>query len=165
MSDADRGVYETLALRLAQHPSETDEYLVARVLAYCLEYADGIQFSRGGLSEPDEPAVLVRDLTGAIQAWIEVGTPDAARLHRAAKASPRVAVYCHKAPDAWRRQLAGERIHRAEAIDLFVVDRDIIAAIVGRLSRRLALGVTVSGGEIYVSIGEETIAGRVARLS
>ncbi|HLS85346.1 MAG TPA: YaeQ family protein, partial [Burkholderiales bacterium] len=64
LSDVDRGVYETLAIKAARHPSESAEYLWTRVLAYCLEYADGIAFSRGGLSDPDEPAVLVRDLTG-----------------------------------------------------------------------------------------------------
>ena len=82
LSDVDRGVYETLAIRAACHPSETIEYLLTRVLAYCLEYTEGITFSKG-LAEPDEPAVLVRDLTGRITGWIEVGAPDADRLHKA----------------------------------------------------------------------------------
>ena len=89
LSDVDRNVYETLSLRVARHPSETEEYLVTRVLAYCLEYADGIAFSKG-IAEPDEPAVVIRDLTGALRVWIEVGSPDAQRLHKASKASPRV---------------------------------------------------------------------------
>src|SRR5258708_34960737 len=97
LSDADRHVYETLALQVAQHPSESAEYLVARVLAYALEFTDGIAFSRG-VSDPDEPTIAVRDLTGAILVWIEIGSPDAARLHKAAKASPRVVVYTHKDP-------------------------------------------------------------------
>src|SRR5579862_8826707 len=87
---SDRSVYESFELRVARHPSETSEYLLTRVLAYCLEYTEGISFSKG-LSDPDEPAILVRDLTGALRAWIEVGSPDALRLHRAAKAVPRVA--------------------------------------------------------------------------
>ena len=82
LADADRSVYESLALRVPRHPSESAEYLVTRVLAYLLEYTGGIGFSKG-VSEPDEPAIVVRDLTGAINAWIEVGTPDAARLHKA----------------------------------------------------------------------------------
>ena len=73
LADADRGVYETLNLRLARHPSETAEYLLTRLLAYCLEFAEGISFSRG-LSEPDEPAIAVRDLTGVLQTWIDIGT-------------------------------------------------------------------------------------------
>ena len=81
LSDSDRGVYETVALRVAQHPSESNEYLIARVLAYLLEYAEGIVFSRG-VSEPEEPMISVRDLTGKISSWIEIGTPDSARLHR-----------------------------------------------------------------------------------
>ncbi|MDH4312532.1 MAG: YaeQ family protein, partial [Gammaproteobacteria bacterium] len=62
LADADRGVYEALTLRVARHPSETAEYLVTRMFAYCLEYAEGIAFSKG-LSDPDEPAISVRDLT------------------------------------------------------------------------------------------------------
>ncbi|MGH8766458.1 MAG: YaeQ family protein, partial [Burkholderiales bacterium] len=80
LSDVDRGVYETLALKVARHPSEAEDYLLARVLAYCLEYTEGIAFSRG-LSDPDEPPIAVRDLTGVLRAWIELGAPDAARLH------------------------------------------------------------------------------------
>src|SRR5689334_3531027 len=92
LANVDRGVYETLAIKAARHPSESDEYLVTRVLAYCLEYTEGVAFSKGGLSEPDDPPIAVRDLTGALRSWIDVGLPDAARLHKAAKASPRVAV-------------------------------------------------------------------------
>src|SRR6187200_430790 len=100
LADSDRHVYESLALRVAQHPSESDEYLIARVLAYLLEYAEGIGFSRG-VSEPEEPMISVRDLTGKITTWIEIGTPDSARLHRASKAATRVAVYCHKEHSQW----------------------------------------------------------------
>jgi len=77
LSDSDRGVYETVGLRVAQHPSESDEYLIARVLAYLLEHTGGIVFSRG-VSEPEEPMISVRDLTGKITSWIEIGTPDSA---------------------------------------------------------------------------------------
>src|SRR5207237_3481942 len=91
-SAVERGVYETLALRVARHPSETEEYLVTRVLAYCLEYAVGISFSNG-LADPDEPTLAVRDLTGVIRVWIDIGTPDAARMHKAGKAAARVVVY------------------------------------------------------------------------
>ncbi len=106
LADHDRGVYETLALRVARHPSESEEYLWTRVLAYALECTEGIQFSPGGLSDPDEPAITVRDRTGTIRSWIEIGTPDAARLHRASKATPRVAVYLHKDPTQFLARLA-----------------------------------------------------------
>src|SRR5262245_47625382 len=89
LADADRHVYEALAIQVAQHPSESEEHLVARVLAYALEFTEGIAFSRGGLSDPDEPSIAVRDATGAMRVWIEVGMPDADRLHRASKAARR----------------------------------------------------------------------------
>ena len=73
-ADSDRGVYVPLDLRLARHPSETEDHLLTRVLAYCLEYSEGIGFSNG-LSEPDQPAISIRDLTGVLRAWIDVGAP------------------------------------------------------------------------------------------
>lgn len=156
LSDVDRGVYETLAIKAARHPSESVEYLWTRVLAYCLEYTEGIAFSRG-LSEPDEPAVLVRDLTGALRAWIEVGVPDAARLHRAAKAAPRVAVYMHKDPAPVLEALARERIHRANEIEVYAFERSFIAALVSRLARRMSLELSVTGGHLFLSLGGETL--------
>ena len=123
LADADRGVYETLTIRAARHPSETAEYLVTRLFAYCLEYAEGIAFSNG-LSDPDEPAISVRDLTGVLQTWIDIGAPDAGRLHKAAKAAPNVAVYVHRDPDQLLSRLAGERIHRADALQQ-VAQRDV----------------------------------------
>ncbi len=162
LSDVDRGVYESLALRVARHPSETEEYLWTRVLAYCLEYAEGIAFSKG-LSEPDEPAVVVRDLTGALVAWVEVGMPDAARLHRASKASPRVAVYTHKDPRLVQRQYAGERIHRMDDIALYAVDRALLDALVARLERRMAFDLSVTDGTLYLVIGDDTLSGEVVR--
>jgi uncharacterized protein YaeQ len=164
LADVDRGVYESLALRAARHPSETEEYLLTRVIAYCLEYAEGIGFSKG-LAEPDEPALAVRDLTGALRSWIEVGSPDAARLHKASKAAPRVAVYTHKEPAQLVRQLSGERIHRAEALELYAVDRDFLAALAARLERRTAFTLSVTDRQLYLTIGATTITGAVERHS
>lgn len=163
LADSDRGVYESLALRVAQHPSESPEHLVARVLAYLLEYCGGIAFSRG-VSEPDDPAVAVRDLTGAITTWIDIGTPDAARLHKASKAAPRVVVYTHKDPAHLLKLLAGERIHRAAALELYALDRALVAALVERLDRRMAFSVSINDRELYVSIGDENLTGAVTRL-
>src|SRR5690242_12172206 len=93
LSDVERGVYEALDLRLACHPSESVRYLVTRAIAYALSYEEGITFSKGGVSSTDEPPVLVRDPTGVLLAWIEVGAPSAARLHKASKAARRVALF------------------------------------------------------------------------
>lgn len=163
LADADRHVYESLALRVARHPSESEEYLLTRVLAYALELTEGIAFSDGGLSDPDEPAITVRDLTGAIQSWIEIGSPDAARLHRASKAAPRVAVYTHKDVERLAANLAGERIHRAGALELYAVDRALVAALAARLDRRMAFTLSVSGRELFVALGTETLTGAVTR--
>jgi uncharacterized protein YaeQ len=163
LADADRAVYESLLLRVAQHPSETPEYLVARVLAYCLEYAEGITFSKG-LSDPEEPAILVRDLTGVLQVWIEVGMPEAARLHKAGKAARRVVVYAHRDVEPWLARLEGERIHRAEVLEIYAVDRELIAGLVSRLERRMEFDLSVSERTLYVSLGDTTLSGTVEAL-
>lgn len=165
LADADRGVYESLAMRVARHPSESEEYLVTRTLAYALEYTDGIAFSPGGLSDADEPAITVRDLTGVIHSWIEIGSPDAARLHRASKASPRVVVYTHKDVDRLMQNLAGEKIHRASELEIYGVDRALIAALAARLDRRLAFTLSVHDGELFIAMGSETLTGCVRRFT
>jgi uncharacterized protein YaeQ len=163
LSDVDRGVYEALELKVARHPSESAEYLATRVLAYCLEFTEGIAFSRG-LAAPDEPTIAVRDLTGALQAWIEVGSPDAARLHRASKAGPRVALYTHKAPELILRQLEGERIHNAGALEIYAVDRALLAGFVKNLERRTSFDLSVTDGHLFLSIGKETLSAPLHRL-
>ena len=160
LSDADRSVYETLTLRVAQHPSETPEYLVTRVLAYCLEYTEGIVFSRG-ISDPDEPTIAVRDLTGVLKTWIDIGTPEATRLHRASKAAGRVAVYSHRDVTAWLGRLAGERIHRGEALEIHIMDREMVAALVSRLERRMEFDLAVTERNVYLSLADETFTGAV----
>jgi uncharacterized protein YaeQ len=163
LSDVDRGVYETLELKIARHPSEAPDHLVARVLAYCLELTDGLDFSRG-LWEPDEPALRVRDLTGRLSTWIDVGAPDAARLHKAAKAAPRVAVYTHKPPAQLLRQLEGQRIHRGHEIELYALDRELVSGLAARLERRVQFDLSVTDRHLFVSIDGATLSAAVERL-
>ena len=163
LADTDRGVYESLSFKVAQQPSESDEHMMARVLAYCLEYAEGIGFSKG-IADPEDPALFVRDLTGALRVWIDIGSPDAARLHKAGKAAPRVVVYTHKEPAQLLRALDGERIHRAEALELYALDREMIAELVTHRDRRTKLDVTVTQGHLYVTIDGETYEGTVERI-
>ncbi|MBI3791737.1 MAG: YaeQ family protein [Gemmatimonadetes bacterium] len=165
LNDVDRHVYESLVLRVARHPSETEAYLWTRVLAYCLEYTEGIAFSRGGLSDPDEPAVLVRDLTGTITAWIEVGAPDAARLHKASKAAPRVALYTHKDPRILLRGYEGARIHRAEELDIFAIDRDLLAELEPRVDKRVRCALSVTDGTLYLDFDGTVLSGTVERVT
>jgi uncharacterized protein YaeQ len=155
LNDMDRGVYETLDMRVARHPSESAEYMLVRLLAYCLEYREGITFTQG-LSSPDEPAVVIRDLTGRLRAWIEVGLPDAARLHRGSKQADRVAVYTHRDPRQFIASLSGERIHRAEAVTIRSFPRDVIERIAALIGRRASFSFSVSDGEITLLIDADT---------
>ncbi|MCH9688296.1 MAG: YaeQ family protein [Deltaproteobacteria bacterium] len=170
LSDVDRGVYESLSFKVAQHPSETAVYLATRVLAYALEWAEGIEFSQG-LCTADVPAIAVTDRTGQLQTWIEIGTPDAPRLHRASKAAPRVAVYCHKNAQAWLRGLAGHTVHAPETINLFRFDATFIDAVSERIERRNAWSLSVTEGALYLDLGAdggrdgESLVGSVERLS
>ena len=163
LADSDRGVYEPLELRVARHPSESEEYFLTRVLAYCFEYGEGIAFSKG-LFEPDEPTIAIRDLTGLLRVWIDVGAPEAARLHRASKAAPRVAVYTHKDPAPWIARLAGERIHRSESLEIYALDRTWLVSLVAKLERRMSFSLTLSEQIVYLTLGEETFSCTVERI-
>jgi len=164
LANSDRGIYHSFTLRVARHPSEAEDYLMTRVIAYCMEYAEGIAFSKG-LSDPDEPAISIRDLTGVLQTWIDIGAPEAARLHRASKAAPRVVVFVHKDVAQFVARLAGEKIHRSEALEIYAVDREWLANLVARLSRRMVFTLTVADQHLYLSIGEETLATVINRVA
>jgi uncharacterized protein YaeQ len=156
LADMDRGVYEALELRVARHPSETTEYMLVRILAYCMEYQEGIMLTEG-VSSGDEPALLVRDLTGRVTAWIEVGMPDAARLHRGSKAAGRAVVYTHRDARQVLAQFEGQRIHRADEIAVRAFDRALIEEVAGLIERRTSMAVSISGGDLQISIGDRTI--------
>lgn len=157
LSDVDRGVYESLDLRMAMHPSETAEYMTTRLLAYCLEYTEGIEFT-AGLSDGDEPAILVRDLTGRVVAWIEVGMPDADRLHRASKLADRVAVYTHRDIRNVLGQLDRRKIHRAGAIPIYTFGRGFVEDVASRLDRRVKMSMSVTERHVYLDIGGQSLA-------
>ena len=151
LADTDRGVYEEFAVRAARHPSETEAYLLTRLLAYCLEYQEGIAFSEG-ISATDEPAVLVRDLTGKLLVWIEIGAPDAARLHLGSKAAERTVVYTHRDPAKVAAPWVGAKIHRAEDILLHSFDSGFVDAAVEALERRNSVTLTVTESQLYVEL-------------
>lgn len=157
LADMDREVYESFTMRVAQHPSETREYMLTRVLAYCLEYEEGITFAEGGVSSPDEPAVLVRDLTGRITAWIEIGAPDAARLHHGSKLADRTAVFTHRDPAKLLSAWSGKSIHRAQEIPLRSFDPGFITNAVGAIARRNSLSVSVTEGQLYLTLNDLTL--------
>ncbi|WP_405497353.1 YaeQ family protein [Nocardia sp. NBC_00511] len=152
LADVDRNVYEELELRVARHPSETAEYMLTRVLAYCLEYTEGITFSDGGVSSTDQPPVLVRDLTGRLTDWIDVGAPDADRIHRASKHADRVVIYTHRDPEKVLAALPRKKIHRAETIPVYSFDRETIDEAVGSIGRRNDFSVSRSDGLLYLEL-------------
>jgi uncharacterized protein YaeQ len=164
LSHVDRGIYDTLDLRVARHPSETEDFMCARVLAYCLEQQEGLVFSKG-LADADQPALEVRDLTGTLQAWIEVGAPDAARLHRARKAARRVAVYTHRDVERYWASLSGERIYRAESLELYGIAGALLSTLVARLERRTAFDLSVAEGVMYLTLDGVVVEGAVARAT
>jgi uncharacterized protein YaeQ len=160
LADIDRGVYEDLALRVARHPSETDAYMMTRVLAYCLEFEEGIAFSEG-ISSTDEPAVVVRDLTGRLTAWIEVGAPDADRLHYGSKLADRTAVYTHRDPAKVMAAWSGKRIHQAEALTLYSFDPGFVDAAVAALERRNAMVLSITERRLYLELNGATLSSSV----
>ena len=157
IADVGRGVYDDVSLRMARHPSETDAFMVTRLLAYCLEYADGIAFTEG-VSATDEPAVLVRDATGAITAWIEVGAPDADRLHRGSKLADRTVVYSHRDPAKLLPLWAGKKIHRADDIVLRTFDAGFVDAAAGAVERRNAVTLSVTEGQLYLDVNGTSLS-------
>jgi uncharacterized protein YaeQ len=164
LTDADRGVYEALDWRVAQHPSESERYLVARVLARALEHAEGLEFSKGGVSDDEEPALIQRDLRGDLQAWIEIGAPTADRLHKASKACRRVAVYTWKDPARLVAEIAERRVHRAEALEIYTLSPELLDAAGKTLDRVNKWELAVSGQVLYLTIGGVSLEGPVVRL-
>lgn len=162
LSDTDRSVYEALDLRLAQHPSETDTFLVTRALAYCLCYAEGIEFGHG-LSNVDEPAIWIKEYDGRLKAWIEVGSPSAERLHRAAKAAPRVCVFTQHDPQLILKEAAKTPIHRASEIELYAPAPALLRALAERVERAMSWELSISGGQLYVTTGKESFDGELTR--
>jgi uncharacterized protein YaeQ len=162
LAHVDRDLYTELDLRVAQHPSESDRYLVARVLARALEHADGLEFSKGGVSDDTEPALVQRDLRGDLLAWIEVGNPSADRLHKAAKASPRVVVYTWKSPAALRDAITD--VHRAGEIEIVGLAADLLDAIAVTLDRTNRWDLSITGGSVYLTIGGRLFEGTLDML-
>lgn len=151
LADTDRGVYDDYSLRVARHPSETDAYMLTRVLAYGLEFAEGVTFG-GSVSDTEEPAVLVRDLTGKILAWVEVGAPDAERLHHATRLAERTVVYTHRDPVKVMAPWADKRIHRAEDVRVFSFDPGFIDTATPHVERRNTLTLTVTERVLYLDL-------------
>ena len=101
---------------------------------------------------------------GATLYTIDIDLADGDRGVYESKAAPRVAVYTHKDPDRLMQNLRGERIHRAQDLEIYAVDRALVGALASRLDRRLALTLSVQDRDLFITIGEETLTGNVRRL-
>lgn len=166
LSDVDRGVYEALDLRLARHPSESLRYLLTRTFAYCLSYEDGIAFSKGGLSSAEEAPITVRDPTGLLLAWIDVGAPSAERLHKASKAARRVALFSAAELGPLERELRTRTIHRMADIAVWRLEPAFLDALEPKLERNTQLELVRTEGQLYVTVGGKVLEGtlRESRL-
>jgi len=165
LSDVDRGVYEALDLRVARHPSETLRYMVTRTLAYCLSYEDGIAFSKGGLSSAEEAPVSVRDRTGVLCAWIDVGAPSADRLHKASKAAQRVQLYTHVELPLLLREASARPIHHVERIEVYRLEPEFLDELGAKLDKNSKFEVVRTDGQLYVTLGGEALNGTLTQCS
>lgn len=126
LSDLEKGSYQSLDFRVAQHPSESLPYLLTRVLAYCLSYEDGIEFSLQGLADPDAPAISVPTPNGNPKVWIEIGNPSARRVHKASKTANTVKIYTYKDPQVLLNELNSESVHRKEELQIYSLSADFL---------------------------------------
>ncbi len=165
LSDVDRGVYEILDLRVARHPSESARYLLTRTLAYCLSYEEGITFSKGGISSTEEPPIVVRDPTGILLVWIEVGAPSAERLHKAGKAARKVALYTHVDPDLLRREVSSRVVHRVDEIDVWRFQPSFLDALEKVVDRTTKLELVRTECRLYVTVDGAIIEGDLERVT
>jgi len=163
LSDIDRGVYESLDLRIARHPSESMPYLLTRTIAYALLYEEGLAFSKGGLSSADEAPLTVRDLQGNLRAWIEIGLPSSERLHKASKASPRVVVFTQRDPRVLLNEAQKGDIHKAEQIEIYALDPRFLEQLAALTDRNARWTLLRNDGVLYVTIGEKTLSSTVTK--
>ncbi|HVK63315.1 MAG TPA: YaeQ family protein [Polyangium sp.] len=165
LSDVDRGVYETFDLRLARHPSESMRYLLTRTIAYCLSYEEGITFSKEGLCSTEEPPVVVRDPTGLLIAWIDIGSPSAERLHKASKAARRVALFTHVPLALLLREASSRVIHKVDAIEVWRIEPTFLDAVEAKVDRNTKLDLLRDDEQLYVTVGDNVVTGTITRCS
>ena len=157
IADIDRGYYAEHALTIARHPSETDERLMVRLLAFAHAAADGLAFGRG-LSAEDEPDLYLADLTGAIRLWIDVGLPDEKAVRRAAGRSDAVRVYAYggRAVDVWWNRV-GERLARQDRLSVIEVPRAATEALAALAERAMRWQCTIQDGSLLFAGDAATI--------
>ncbi|MFN3199548.1 MAG: YaeQ family protein [Bradymonadia bacterium] len=159
LSDVDRGVYDSVSMRVPMHPSETGPYLITRVLAFLLNYDERLTFSKG-VCDTDESTIFLDDYDGTRKLAIEIGQPSAERLHKTAKAAEVVKVYTDRTAQRMQHHLAGKTVHRLDEIALYCFDAAFLNEIIDQLDRNNSWALTQTEGELYLTIGSTTITGR-----
>jgi uncharacterized protein YaeQ len=157
ISDLDRHYYAAHPLTLAQHPSETNERLMVRLLAFAMFADERLEFGRG-LSQDDEPDLWLKRLTGEIELWIDLGQPDESRIRKACGRARRVAVvtYSGRSADLWWEK-NGNALARSRNLTVIDVDPGTVTALTTLMGRGMRLNVMIQDGEIQILGGESTI--------
>jgi len=162
LSDVDGNRYLQLETSTALHPSEPLDRLVLRLLAWLLLHEEGVVFRSGGVSQGDEPDLAVREADGRLVHWIDVGTPSATRLQKAAHTA-KVSVVTHEALLLrWKRQHGGQLPEFGGQI--LVLDTDLVTTLSAGLRRRFRWQATITGGTLYLDDGDHTLASGLRRL-
>lgn len=157
ISDLDRNYYQRHELTIARHPSETDERMMVRVLAFALNADDALAFTRG-LSADEEPDLWQKDLTGDIDLWVEVGLPDERRLRKACGRARNVVVYAYgeRAAKIWW-QTNGQNLQRLNNLGVFEIS-DAVSGELSMLTRRnMSINCTIQDKSAWLDDGESTI--------
>jgi uncharacterized protein YaeQ len=162
LSDVDRNLYQTLEFRAAMHPSESLPFFLTRILAYCLNHRERLEFS-AGISTPDEPALKVMGLTGGIDLWIDIGNPTAKRIHKASKLAGQVLIYTHKDAQMLVEDFKLEKVHELESIGIYSLDQRFLNALGETLRRDNHWELTRNENDLYVGVGKEDFHGLVTK--
>lgn len=164
LSDIDRGLYESLQITVARHPSETEERLLARILAYALYYEPELAFTKG-VGAGDEPDLWIKGPDGRVRCWIEVGLPEAERLVKASRHSEQVVLCAFGAALAvWEKQQLPKLAGIAN-LTVISLDQSFLRQLTARLQRSIAWSLTVTEGSLYLEIDGETLESAVNHLA
>lgn len=156
IADMDRHYYRDHALTIARHPSETDERMMMRLLAFACHAGEALAFGKG-LSDTEEPDLWQKDLTGAIELWIEVGQPDDKRLLKACGRAGRVVVYSYGAQtDVWWQRIGGQ-LERAKNLSVFKVPPTAGADLAALARRGMRLQCTLQEGQVWIGDGDRSV--------
>ncbi|AKS43187.1 YaeQ family protein [Wenzhouxiangella marina] len=155
LSDTDRGVYEELRHTVARHPSETEERLTARILAFGLFWDPRMHFGRG-LSDVDEAALWSRNLEGQIEHWVEVGRPDADRLKRCSNRTDRLTLLAYGNQDVWAAQVL-PKVANLDKLAIASLPQAPMNELAVDLPRSIHWGLMITDDVLYVSDGDRQV--------